>query len=514
MVYFVAVKRNIILLGQETLTIDKCVALMKKQARVVLSKDQKQKIQNTRFRLEKNLHQKQSIYGVNTGFGNLKNIAIDENKLDELQINLIRSHCVGVGECLNEETVRLLMLLRANVLAKNYSGIRPIWIERLIQCLNNNWIAQIPSVGSVGASGDLAPLAHLALCLMGEGDFLVNGKKIRGEKLFKNKTQFKAKEALSLINGTQLIQAHAVVALNQASTLFQSSVLLAALSMDAYRASLSPFDARLLALKPHQGQIKVGRWITRLLKSSAILKSHAKCDRVQDPYSFRCIPQVYGSVLDAIEFVQKTVETEINSVTDNPIYFANSNEFISGGNFHGQAIASAMDFLAFSLCNLVSMSERRVYRLLSPDGDQRPLALVQNAGLQSGLMMLQVTQAALVNECKALAYPGSCDSIPTFMDQEDHVSMGPFAARKLLMILNNVSYVLAIEALVAAQALDFLRPLRSSKAIESVFDWIRIKSPRVTKDRVLSNDLQVLAFELSEGRLLAIKNLSSFFNGP
>ncbi len=430
------------------------------------------------------IKEKKTIYSVNTGFGVLSDQKISPEKLRELQLNLIRSHSVGVGSYFSEEEVRGIMLLRAKGLAHGYSGVRPITVKTLLEFLNQNIIPAIPKKGSVGASGDLAPLAHLALCLMGEGEFQNHPKS--SPPILK----LQGREGLALINGTQVMTAIGALNIIRMERLLHLFDIAGALSIEASLGSKSPFDPDIHRLRPHSGQMKVAKKIWKLFEKSEIQKSHENCGKIQDPYSFRCIPQVHGSCFNAYEFSKKIVETEMNSVTDNPIFFTEQKKWVNGGNFHGQYLSQAMDFLSIALSTMVNISERRIEKLLDPKFSSLPPFLIQDAGISSGLMIAHVTAAALASENKVLSHPASVDTIPTSGNKEDHVSMGVHSALKAKEILDNAETVLAIEFLAGAQGIEFRRPLKTSPHLEKIMTVIRKHIPPITKDRVFSFDIQ------------------------
>ena len=441
--------------------------------------------------VERALEGDEAVYGINTGFGHLAHVRIEHDKLARLQGNLIRSHAVGVGRPFDKETSRGILLLRAAVVAKGQSGVRPEVADSLLDCLNADLIPVIPRQGSVGASGDLAPLAHLVLAMMGtEGGLFWDGDGSidAAEALAKAKIaplRLEAKEGLSLINGTQAMTALGVRALLRAEYLACAADLAAAMTVEASLASHRPFDARLHALRPHPGQEACAANMRAILDGSSIVGSHEDCDKVQDPYSMRCVPQVHGAARDLIAHTRRVLEVEINSVTDNPTVFDNG-DIISGGNFHGEPVAMAMDVLTLAVHELGSISERRMEQLVNPNQSHLPAFLAPTPGLDSGLMMAQVTAAALVSENRGLCLPASADSIPTSALQEDHVSMGPIAARKSWAVVENVEHILAIEFLAAAQALEHRRPLTSSPVVEQAHALIRTKVPALTEDVVLA----------------------------
>jgi histidine ammonia-lyase len=447
------------------------------------------------------------VYGVTTGFGSFANVHIRLDRLRELQLNLVRSHAAGVGDPLGEPETRALMLLRANVLARGFSGIRLETLELLVAMLNRGLHPVVPSRGSVGASGDLAPLAHLALPLVGEGECTFEGRRLPGAEALPavglNPVTLEPKEGLALINGTQLMTAVCGLALAEARRLAVTADIVGALTLDALRGTDVAFDERIHAARPHPGQAASARCLRRLLEGSAIRASHQDCPEVQDAYSLRCMPQVHGALRDALAFVERTVSIEMNSATDNPMVFAESGDILSGGNFHGQPVAIAADILAIAAAELGAISERRTERLVNPTLSGLPAFLAREGGLHSGLMMAQVTAAALASESKALAHPASVDSIPTSAGKEDHVSMGATAAHKAAQVVANTRRVLAIELMAAAEALEFRRPLQSSPALEAVQALLRARVPARERDRVVGPDIEAAAALVSSGEVLA-----------
>jgi histidine ammonia-lyase len=446
------------------------------------------------------------IYGVTTGFGDFADVRIAPERIRELQLNLIRSHAAGVGEVLGEAETRGLMLLRANVIARGFSGVRPAVLELLVGMLNRGVHPVVPSQGSVGASGDLAPLAHLALALVGEGECSQDGRRLPSADALARASlapvRLEAKEGIALINGTQLTTAVTGLALAEARRLARTADVAGALSLDALKGTDVAFDPRIHATRPHPGQGASARNLVRLLAGSGVRESHRDCGRVQDAYSLRCMPQVHGAIRDAIAFVQRTCETEMNSATDNPLVFADTGEILSGGNFHGEPVAIAADLLAIAAAELGSISERRTERLVNPALSGLPAFLAREAGLHSGLMMAQITAAALASESKTLAHPGSVDSIPTSANREDHVSMGPTAAWKAARIVANTRRILAIELLAATEALEFLRPLRTSAALEAVHARLREEIGPHERDRPLGPEIEGLASLVASGAIL------------
>jgi histidine ammonia-lyase len=435
----------------------------------------------------------QAVYGINTGFGKLSDARIERRQIEELQLNLVRSHACGVGEPLAEAEVRGMMLCRANTLAKGHSGVRPDVVVMLLHFLNRGIHPFIPSQGSVGASGDLAPLAHLASVLLGEGEACLSGRRMKGmaalQKNHLKPLRLGPKEGLSLLNGTQGMLSLGCISLLSAETLVDTADVAAALSLDALKGTPTAFDERIQELRPFPGQLRSAANVRKLNAGSEIRLSHLDCNKVQDAYSLRCVPQVHGAVRDTLTFARQTMETELNSATDNPLVFVNKEEVLSGGNFHGQPLALALDFMSIALTELASISERRIERLINPEYGDLPPFLTASPGLNSGFMMLQVTAAALTSECKVLSHPASVDSIPTSGNKEDHVSMGMGAALKLKKVIENLRNVLAIELLCAAQGIDFLAPLKPGRGTQKAYQWVRSASRMVGEDRSLAPDI-------------------------
>jgi len=446
------------------------------------------------------------VYGVTTGFGSFADVHVPVERLRELQLNLIRSHAAGVGVPLAEAETRGLMLLRANVLAKGFSGVRLETLELLVELLNRRVHPVVPSQGSVGASGDLAPLAHLALALVGEGECVFGGHRLPGAEALRASglapLVLEPKEGLALINGTQLATAVGGLAAAEALRLARSADVVGALTLDALEGTDVAFDPRIHAARPHPGQAASARNLRRLLAGSAVRESHRDCGRVQDAYSLRCMPQVHGAARDALAYAARAHLVEMNSATDNPMVFAETGEILSGGNFHGQPVAIAADLLAIAAAELGAISERRTERLVNPSLSGLPAFLAREGGLHSGLMMAHVTAAALASESKVLAHPASVDSIPTSAGKEDHVSMGPTAAWKAARVVANTGRVLAVELLAACEALDFRRPLRSSEPLEAVHARVRQSVPTHGQDRVLGPEIEALAHLLRTGGVL------------
>ena len=447
----------------------------------------------------------ETVYGVNTGFGLLANTRIPDDRLAELQTNLILSHSAGLGEPLPRHVSRLMIILKLLGLGRGYSGVRPVVIEALQALLDNDAIPVIPSQGSVGASGDLAPLAHMTAALMGHGRIDLGGTVVPAAEALTRvgiePLQLGPKEGLALINGTQASTALALDALFTGERVFSAAIAAGALSIDALRGSVKPFDPRLSALRGQPGQIRVAAAIRSLLEDSDILGSHQPCGKVQDPYSFRCQPQVMGAALDLLANAARTLVIEAGAVTDNPIVFPDEDSAISGGNFHAQPVAFAADTIAMAMCEVGSISERRTSVLVDPKMSGLPPFLVEDSGVNSGLMIPQVTAAALVSENKSLAFPASVDSIPTSAGQEDHVSMAPIAARKAGQIARNAAGVVAVELIAAAQGVDFHAPLKTSPRLQKVHSAIRAISPHLTSDRYWADEMAALQAAVVAGEI-------------
>jgi histidine ammonia-lyase len=447
-------------------------------------------------------------YGVNTGFGRFVSAQIPEELAEDLQLRLLRSHACAVGEPYPDEVVRAAMLLRANALAKGYSGARVETVELLVECLNRGVLPVVPARGSVGASGDLAPLAHLALPLVGEGQAVVEGQRLDGGAALRRvglePITLASKEGLSLVNGTQFMTAMAALGLVRARRLAGTADLACALSLEALQGSRTSFQASIHRSRPLRGQQASAANVWRLLEDSAIIESHRWCDKVQDAYSLRCAPQVHGACRDLLDYVESTVVVELNAATDNPLVLLEEGLIVSNGNFHGQPLAFGLDALAIAVAELASISERRIERLVNPSlSDGLPPFLVAEGGLNSGFMIPQYIAAALVSENKVLAHPASVDSIPTSAGQEDHVSMGNAAGLKALRVLENAERTLAIELLAGTQGLEFLAPLRPGSGVAAVHDFIRSLSARLEDDRSLSGDIERVAAAVRSGAVLA-----------
>ena len=479
---------------------------------VLLLPDARQVVDRARSVVDEIVASNKLAYAITTGVGKLSDVRIAGDQIRELQVNLVRSHAVGVGEPLSAAETRAMMLLRANSLAKGHSGVRALVIDTLCEMLNRGVTPYVPSQGSVGASGDLAPLAHLALALIGEGECLdEKGGRIPSADALK-RAQIKpltleAKESISLINGTQAMLALGTLSLLAAEILVDSADVLGGISCDALKGTDTAFDERIHTARPHRGQTRTAANLRRMLEGSQIRESHRDCGRVQDAYSLRCIPQVHGAVRDTLAHCREVFEIEANSAVDNPLVFITDpkqalGDVISGGNFHGEPLAFALDFLAIALSALAGICERRIERLVNPAlSEGLPPFLAPGAGLNSGFMMPQVTAAALVSENKVLAHPASVDSITTSGNKEDYVSMGMTAASKLKRIVDNTRNVLAIEAMAVAQALDFLAPLKSSKPGQAAHAAIRSVCPTMETDRVMYKDLERISTLIASGKV-------------
>jgi len=493
-------------IGKSNLSIKQLVKVACAGEQVQLDKRCRSALSRSRALIENKLVAKEMIYGVDTGFGELAHVSIPPEQTRKLQRNLIRSHAVGVGAPLPKEVVRAMMLLRIQSLAHGYSGVRPHLIGTLISMLNYDLLPIVPDQGSLGASGDLVPLAHIALAACGEGDVIFQGERMEAASAFKKiemtPLSLEAKEGLALINGTQMMTAIGALAVHGAKRLAAHADMAAALTTDVLKGSINHTDPRIHNLRPHPGQIRSAESIRDWMKGSGIWLSHQNCKKVQDAYSLRCAPQVHGAVHDAIKYAQKIIKIEMNSVTDNPLVFAEDEAILSGGNFHGEPLALAMDLLGIALAELASISERRTARLVDQKlSECLPSFLTRKSGLNSGFMVAQYTAAALVSENKVLAHPSSVDSIPTSANQEDHVSMGATAARHAMDILNNSRRVIAIELLCAAQGVDLHRPLKTSPKLEAVHCAIRKKIPFLDDDRPLADDVEQMAQLIASGKL-------------
>jgi histidine ammonia-lyase len=463
-------------------------------ASITISPEARTRVAQARTFVDERFASGDAIYGVTTGFGRLAHVHIDPAHAATLQLNLVRSHASGTGAPLDVRLVRAAGVLRVNSLAAGHSGVKLDTLDLLVELLNRGITPVVPCQGSVGASGDLAPLAHMTLTLIGEGEALVDNERLPSADALAQAglrpVTLGPKEGLALINGTQVMTGIAALGIARAQRLAAAADIIGAMSLEAYLGTDRVFDRRLNDLRPHPGQGRVATNLRALLAGSEIMLSHRECGRVQDPYSFRCIPVVHGAVRDAIAYARTVTLTEANSVTDNPLVFPEDGEFLSGGNFHGEPIALAIDFLKFAICELASIGERRLYLLLNAEDRGLPLFLTGRSGLQSGLMIVQYAAAALVNDNKGLAWPSSVDSIPTSAGQEDHVSMGMTSANNLVRVLDNVEGALACELLGALAATDFRRPLKSGVGTNAAYDRARLDIAPWTNDRAPAPDIE------------------------
>lgn len=494
--------------GTDHLTIGICLDIAAGKTKGIINADADKAIRASWREVEKIVHAQHPVYGINTGFGPLCDTRISEADTSLLQSNILKSHSVGVGKPIPQEIAKLMLITKVQALAQGYSGVAPETLQRIIWHIDHDIIPIVPEKGSVGASGDLAPLSHLFLPLIGLGEVYENNLHIpAGELLKKHNLQpliLGPKEGLALINGTQFILAFAVKAVQRLDDALNRADLIGALSLEGLMGSARPFDARLHAIRPFKGTKMVADRLFTLLTGSEINSSHVNCDRVQDPYSLRCMPQVHGASRNAWLHLKELTEIELNSVTDNPVIF-NADDTISGGNFHGQPLALPLDYATVAAAELGNIADRRCY-LMSEGRYGLPKLLTQDAGLNSGLMIPQYTTAALVTENKTLCFPASADSVPTSLGQEDHVSMGSISGRKLHQVIDNLEYIQAIELLYAAQAVDFRRPLKSTPVIEAIHAKVREHVPHIQDDRVFADDINNLHQLITNGSLLAIAN--------
>ncbi len=502
-----------LLIDGNTLTIDDAYAVAVDRRRVGLAPKARERMLRTRKVVEDIVASKAVVYGINTGFGKLSEVAIPPESLAELQLNLVRSHACGVGDRLPEREVRAMMLLRANVIAKGFSGARPELVDLLLAMLNADVYPPIPEQGSVGASGDLAPLAHLGLGMIGEGTLLKGARELPALEMLREvglkPVVLAPKEGITLINGTQAHTAVALIALVHAKALWRTAHVAGAMSLEALLGTPTAFDERIHAARGQRGQIRSAALFRDLLEDSAIRESHRENDsRVQDPYALRCMPQVHGPVLDALDWIEGAVSRELNAATDNPLVFENG-ETLSGGNFHGLTVAMALDFLAIVLTHMATIAERRIDRLVHPDLNQgMPAFLSPDPGVNSGFMMAHVTSAALASECKVLSHPASVDTIPTDGSKEDVVPMAMGAAWKARRVLRNVENILAIELMCGAQGIEFRWPLTPGRGVRVAYTRVREIVAPLVKDRVLSTDMEALAAAVASRRFADIGTAS------
>ncbi len=496
------------LLDGEHLTFDDFFRMLDQRSRIRLSDPAIGRIQKSRNVIENILRQNNTIYGVNTGFGKFSDIRIPEQKIDELQRNLVMSHATGVGRPLSEEVVRAIYILKINSLIKGLSGVRLELIRRLIDMYHAGIMPLIPEKGSVGASGDLAPLAHFTLVLLGMGEALYQGRKMTGAAAMEAAgipvIALKAKEGLAMLNGLQVSTAITCLAFRRLENLAEMSDIVGAMTLEGLKGTPTAFDERIQKARGMPGQIESGRRLTMLLQGSDIRQSHEDCPKVQDAYSLRCMPQVHGAVRDALTFAKSLLAIEINSCTDNPLVFPEDDEVLSGGNFHGQSISMVADLLTIATTYLANISERRIEHMLDPNVSEMAGFLTEEGGLNSGFMIAQVTAASLASANKVLAHPASVDSIPTSANKEDFVSMSCHAGHKATEVVENTEHILAIELLCACQALDLKKPLKTSRPLQQVHRMVREKIPHLTSDRILYPDIEAARRLISDGSLLRI----------
>ncbi|HEX8353169.1 MAG TPA: histidine ammonia-lyase, partial [Pyrinomonadaceae bacterium] len=486
-------------LDGQALTLDEVARVARGEGEVSLAAPARARVEAARLTVERIVAESRVVYGVNTGFGKLSDVTVPADELRELQLNLVRSHACGVGPPLSEGETRAMMLLRANVLAKGFSGARAVVVETLLAMLARGVHPVIPELGSVGASGDRAPRAHLARCCRGEGEAVYGGERMPGGEALKRAgiepLRLEAKEGLALLNGTQALTAVGGLALERALRLARTADVSGAMSLEALKGTPAAFDERIHLARPHTGQVESAAHLRELLDDSEIRSSHVENDpRVQDAYSLRCMPQVHGAARDALAHARSAVEIETGGATDNPLVFAETGEVVSGGNFHGAPLAIAFDYCSIALVHLGNIVERRIDRLVHPDKNEGlPPFLTTRAGVESGFMVPQIVAVALLNECKVLAHPASTDNLPTDGGKEDHVSMGMTAALKLRRVVENVERVVAIELLAAAEGLEHRAPLRPGRGARRAYETLRSHAPRLTRDRALSDDIERVA---------------------
>ncbi|SFE92315.1 histidine ammonia-lyase [Thermoflexibacter ruber] len=480
--------------GKDLLTVGKAIQILHGSLATTLTPEVRTKILQSQQYVENIVAKSEKVYGINTGFGVLCDTIISDTQTKTLQYNLLRSHSVGVGKPIAKDLAKLMLICKVQSLAKGFSGVNLATVERILWHIENDVIPVVPEKGSVGASGDLAPLSHLFLPLLGLGEVFDENKIVPTADILKKYNlapiQLGAKEGLALINGTQFILAHAVMGVARLHHCLELADIIGAISLEALMGSIKPFEARLHRIRPFRGNLLVAQRIYNLVKESEVLKSHVDCERVQDPYSLRCMPQVHGASRNAWLHLKELTEIELNAVTDNPIIFG-ENDTISGGNFHGQPLALPLDYATLAAAEIGNISDRRCY-LMIEGRFGLPRLLLKETGLNSGFMIPQYTTAALVSENKSLCFPASADSIPTSLGQEDHVSMGSISGRKLHQVIDNLEYILAIEMLYATQALEFRRPLRSTALVEDVVNQIRQQVAFATEDRIFAEDINTI----------------------
>lgn len=495
-----------IILGMEKMSVENLITIARKGAKVKLAEESENRIKNTRKLIDQWVKEEKIIYGITTGFGALSDVTISRNKARDLQKNIITSHAAGVGNIFGEETVRAIMALRIKDFAMGHSGIRLETVNLLIRLINQNVLPVVPEKGSVGASGDLCPLAHLSLVLIGMGEAFYYGQRMSGgralEKCGLEPAVLDSGEGLALINGTQVMTAIGGLALYDSFNLLKMADIAAAISLEVLMGSRTALNPLIHLVRPHPGQAAAADNMLRITQKSEIVNSHKNCSRIQDAYTLRCSPQVHGASRDAVQYANKIVETEINSSTNNPLIFSETSQYLLGGNFHGQPIALAMDFLCMAVAELANISERRIERLVNSKLSGLPAFLVAEGGLNSGFMIAQYTAASLVSENKVLSHPACVDSIPTSANKEDHVSMGTISARKCREIVNNTENVIAIELLCGAQAVDFFKDMKPGEGTLAAYNVIRKAVSNLKADRVLSNDIEAVKKLMRNGEIL------------
>lgn len=498
-----------LILGEHDLTLNDLECFLTENPHVSLDDRLKGRIEQSRKIIQKIVEEDRVVYGVTTGFGKFADMKIKPEQTRELQRRLVLSHAAGVGDPTPRDIVRLMMLLKIKNLSQGFSGVRPVVVQQLLDMLNKGVVPVVPQKGSVGASGDLAPLAHIALVIIGEGEAYYRGERLAGktalQKAGLQPIHLQAKEGLAVLNGTQAIQAWGAMGLIRARRLLKSADIVGALSLEGLLGTLTAFDERIQKVRRHPGQLKVAKNFRAILQNSPIVESHRySTHRVQDAYSLRCIPQVHGAVRDGLDYVISVFEREMNGVTDNPLIFPDNGDVLSGGNFHGEPVALAADYLGILMAELADISERRIEHILDPAVSEMAGFLTEEGGLNSGFMIAQVTAAALVSENKVLAHPASVDSIPTSANKEDHVSMGAHAARKAFEIIQNTENVLGIELMCACQGLDLRKPLQPSPATKAVLAHFRKQVPHLSEDRVMYPDIEKATAMVRSGELIDI----------
>ena len=496
-----------IFLGVEGMTLENLIAIARRGVKVQLTADAEKQVLKSRHLIDRWVQDEKRIYGITTGFGALSDVAISKEDTRQLQKNILMSHSAGVGKPFDEETVRAILALRIKDLARGHSGIRLSTVQQLAALLNWGVWPIIPEKGSVGASGDLAPLAHLALVLLGLGEAFYKGQRLSGRQALSKcglkPLKLESGEGLALVNGTQVMTAIGGLAVFDGIRLSKLTDIAAAMSLEVLMGSRTEFDPKIHQVRPHPGQAAAADNMARMTQNSEIITSHEDCSRVQDAYTLRCSPQVHGATRDAIRYCLGVIETEMNSATNNPLIFPDADTFLLGGNFHGQPVALAMDFLAMAVAELADISERRIERLVNPKLSGLPAFLVNDGGLNSGFMLVQYTAAALVSENKVLCHPASIDSIPTSANKEDHVSMGTISARKCREIVRNAEDVIAIELLCAAQALDLFTNMKPGEGTLAAYRVIRKTVSHLEKDRILSTDIAAVKQLMRSGKILS-----------